>query len=130
MTNNQSGAKIIRSLRLPLPSARTTVLTAPILYVIDRPAAFSTPFTVEDAAEGNSYVILRGVREVANCVIDSVRRCTDGCVVADETMRTPVPLLQSHRRQVGVDQLNRYGLRDLLQLLRVMISPQCLSWQS
>ena len=52
-------------------------------------------------------------------MIDCERHC--GRAVVDDSSRIigSGALLQNHRRQVGVDQLNRYGLRDLLQLLRV-----------
>jgi hypothetical protein len=71
--------------------------------------------------EGRTYEILPGVGEVANRMIDCERHCAVGRGVVDEARAgSGTSLLQGgHRRQVGVDQLNRYGLRDLLQLLRV-----------
>lgn len=93
----------------------------------ERPAAWSTPFTVEDTDDGKSHTISPAVGEVANRMIDCERYCDmdrKTCDVADLAVRADSELLQSHRRQVGVDQLNRYGLRDLLQLLREDTSSQ------
>lgn len=78
-----------------------------------RPAAWSTPFSIEDGDEGKGYSILPGVGEVANRAIDCERHCTldgDAGGLGPQSVGS---------RRMGVDQLNRYGLRDLLRMLRV-----------
>ena len=100
MTSNRSGAKLLRSTSVRLLHVAQYLVSNRCAG--RRPAAMSTPFTVEDTGEGESYTILPSVGEVANRMIDCEKHCTVARGAADEIAPATGSLLQSHRRQVGV----------------------------
>jgi|EP01049_Picozoa_sp_SAG25_P005127 hypothetical protein len=81
---------------------------------LSRPAAWSPAFNIRER-EGTEQFTVGAATSSSGFIA-----CEQHCRVASEWAGSELSaLLPPQRQKTGADQLQRYGLRDLLQLLRV-----------